>query len=208
MLLVLSCIDICAAFAEGGEFENEGRWVCDTELSARDLSCSDQLKPPPSPVVPGLPPPLTVRRACAPNDMRRAKGVVGALRPGPSSSSIAFSSMESEPAVETLPRRPPNANGVDWVGDVPDKPSVEIDMRRRWSCAAAVVIGPGKGAVGVPDVLLDRPKMLLNVWEVKEPRRGLDEGSLGGLLSLLEDIVKLGFVQGWELLRYMWTVGS
>jgi hypothetical protein len=71
-------------------------------------------------------------------------------------------------------------------------------MRRRWSCAAAVVIGPGKGAVGAPDVLLDRPKMLLNVWEVNEPRRGLDEGSLGGLLSLLADIVKLGFVRRWE----------
>jgi len=189
MLLVLSCIGICAVFAEEGDVEKEGRWVCDTELSARDLSCSDQLKPPPSPVVPGLPPPLTVRRACAPNDIRRAKGVVGALRPGPSSSSMAFSSMESEPAVETLPRRPPNVNGVDWVGDVPDKPSVEIDMRRRWSCAAAVVMGPGKGAIGAPDVLLDRPKMLLNVWEVKETRRGLDEDSLGGLLSLLADIV-------------------
>jgi hypothetical protein len=147
--------------------------------------------------VPGLPPPFTVRRACAPNDIRRAKGVVGALRPGPgpSSSSIAFSSMESEPAVETLPRRPPNVKGVDWVGDVPDKPSVEIDMRRRWSCAAAVVIGPGNGAVGAPDVLLDRPKMLLNVWEVKEPRRGLDADSLGGLLSLLPDMVMLGCVR-------------
>lgn len=103
--------------------------------------------------------------------------------------------MESEPAVETLPRRPPNVNGVDWVGDVPDKPSVEIDMRRRWSCAAAVVIGPGNGAVGAPDVLLDRPKMLLNVWEVKEPRRGLDADSSGGLLSLLADMVTLGFVR-------------
>lgn len=96
--------------------------------------------------------------------------------------------------METLPRRPPNENGVDWVGDVPDKPRVEMDMRRRWSCAAAVVMGPGKGAVGAPVVLLDRPKMLLNVWEVKEPRRGLAGVSLGGLLSVLEDIVKVEFV--------------
>jgi hypothetical protein len=125
--------------------------------------------------------------------MRRANGVVGVLRAGPSSSSIAFSSKESEPAVDTLPRRPPKVKGVDWVGEVPDKPSVEIDMRRRWSCAAAVVIGPGKGAVGPPDVLLDRPKMLLKVWVVKEPRRGL-AGSLGGLLSLGLDIVGWGFV--------------
>jgi hypothetical protein len=193
MLLPLSCIGNCVVFAVEGEVEKEGRWVCDTELSARDLSCSDQLKPPPSPVVPGLPPPLTVRRACAPNDIRRVKGVVGALRPGPSSSSIAFSSIESEPAVETLPRRPPNVNGADCVGDVPDKPSVERDMRRRWSCAAAVVIGPGKGAVGAPDVLLERPKMLLNVWLVKLPRRGLGGESVGGLLSLLADIVRFGF---------------
>jgi hypothetical protein len=64
--------------------------------------------------------------------MRRAKGVVGTLRTaGPSSSSIAFSSIESEPAVETLPRRPPNVNGVLCVGEVPDKPRVEIDIRRR-----------------------------------------------------------------------------
>jgi hypothetical protein len=80
--------------------------------------------------VPGLLPPLTPRRACAPKDIRRAKGVVGALRPGPSSSSMAFSSNDSEPAVEMLPRRALNGNGDVCVGE-PDKPSVEIDMRRR-----------------------------------------------------------------------------
>jgi hypothetical protein len=158
--------------------------------------------------VPGLLPPLTVRRACAPNDIRRVKGVVGALRPGPSSSSIAFSSKESEPAVETLPRRPPNVNGDDCVGDVPDKPSVEIDMRRRWSCAAAVVMGPGKGAVGAPEVLLERPKMLLNVWLVKLPRRGLGGESVGGLLSLLVDIVRFRFVCRGNDLFDIWTVVS
>ncbi len=144
--------------------------------------------------MPGLTPPLADRRACAPNEMRRTKGVVGLLRAGPSSSSIAFSSKESEPAVDMLPRRPPKVKGVDWVGDVPDKPRVEIDMRRRWSWAAAVVIGPGKGAVGAPDVLLDRPKMLLKVWVVKEPRRGFAD-SFGGVVSLLPDIVRCGFVR-------------
>ena len=153
--------------------------------------------------MPGLPEPLADRKACPPNDMRRANGVVGLLRAGPSSSSIAFSSKESEPAVETLPRRPPKVKGVDWVGDVPDKPRVEIDMRRRWSCAAAVVIGPGKGAVGAPDELLDRAKMLLKVWVVNEPRRGFAD-SLGGLLSLLPDIVRCGFVRRLGgLFRYM-----
>ena len=39
-LLVLSCV-----FEPIGEVENEGRCVCETELSALDLSCSDQLKP-------------------------------------------------------------------------------------------------------------------------------------------------------------------
>lgn len=94
--------------------------------------------------------------------MRRANGVVGAERPTMSSSSIALSSMASELAVETLPRLP-NGKGAPCVGDVPDKPSVEMDIRRRWSCAAAVVIGPGNGDVGPPALLLDRPKMLLKV---------------------------------------------
>jgi len=104
-------------------------------------------------------------------------GVVGALRPGLSSSSMADSSIESERSVETLPRRPPKAKGAACVGDVPDRPSVEIDIRRRWSWAAAVVMGPGKGAVGPPDVLFDRPNMLLKVWLVKEPRRARVEVS-------------------------------
>jgi hypothetical protein len=48
-----------------------------------------------------------------------------------------------------------------------------------------VVIGPGKGAVGAPDVLFDRPKMLLKVWVVKEPRRARGEES-GEVFSLLD----------------------
>lgn len=193
MLLARSCIGACTVLP--GEAEKEGRWLCETELSARDLSCSDQLKPPPSPVVPGLPPPLTVRRACAPKEMRRVKGVVGALRPGPSSSSMALSSRYSEPAVETLPRRVPKGNGVCWVGDVP-KPNVVIDIRRRWSCAAAVIIGPGKGAGGAPEVLFDLPNMLPKVCEVNEPRRLRAEGSVGGDEVLSLDMMTIEFGRG------------
>jgi len=47
------------------------------------------------------------------------------------------------------------------------------------------VIGPGNGAVGAPEVLFDRPKILLKVWVVKEPRRGREADSLGGLLFSL-----------------------
>jgi hypothetical protein len=84
--------------------------------------------------------------------------VVGLLREGSSSSSIALSLIESEPAVETLPRRAPKGKGEDCVGEVPDRPRVEIDMRRRWSCAVPVVIALGKGAVGAPLAkLLDLP---------------------------------------------------
>jgi len=54
-----------------------------------------------------------------------------------------------------------------------------------------VVIGPGNGAVGAPAVLLDRAKMELNVWVVKEPRRARPEDSADSeeLFSLL-DILK------------------
>jgi hypothetical protein len=55
------------------------------------------------------------------------------------------------------------------------------------------VIGPGKGAVGAPDVLLDRPKMLVKVWVVKEPRRGFGD-SFGELFSVLADMMRSGFV--------------
>ena len=48
-VLARSCIGVCIGLPVGWEIEKEGRWLCETELSARDLSCSDQLKPPPSP---------------------------------------------------------------------------------------------------------------------------------------------------------------
>lgn len=57
-----------------------------------------------------------------------------------------------------------------------------------------MVIGPGNGAVGAPDVLFDRPKMLLKVWVVKEPRRARVEGSDGELLSLF-DMLMVGMVR-------------
>lgn len=104
--------------------------------------------------------------------------------------------MESEPAVETLPRRALNGKGLFWVGEVPDSPRVEMDMRRRWSCAAAVVMGPGNGAVGPPEVLLDRPKILLKVWVVKEPRLLRVGASVGGVVLPLEDMVDEGSQKG------------
>jgi len=119
--------------------------------------------------------------------MRRTKGVVGALRAGASSSSMALSSMASEFAVETLPRLT-KGKAAPWVGDVPDKPSVEMDIRRRWSCAA-LAIGLGNGDVGLPEVLFDRPKMLLKVCVVNEPRRALPSlASLSLLLDILDGL--------------------
>lgn len=54
-----------------------------------------------------------------------------------------------------------------------------------------MVIGPGNGAVGPPEVLLDRPKMLLKVWVVKEPRRLRVAESVGGVVLPLLDIMKV-----------------
>lgn len=62
-------------------------------------------------------------------------------------------------------------------------------------------MGPGKGPTGAPaDVLFDR-KMLVKVCAVMEPRRGLEEGSLGGVvlpLLLFEDMTAFRL----ELERY------
>ena len=110
-------------------------------------------------------------------------------RAGPSSSSMALSSTESERS-ETLARRP-KGKGEAWVGEVPDRPRVEIETRR-WFCAAAVEIGPGNGPVG-PPVLLDRPKMELKVWVVKEPRRFWGVlGAFSSLPDIVEGIVRVG----------------
>lgn len=178
----------------GGEeaSENEARGPAETELSARDLSCSDQLKPcwsarelalseealegvvllacvtaeeglavlarrfvaeRAAPItepwfcealrprddggeagllpLPGLlPPGRYPLMAEAPKLIRRTKGVFGAVlaEPGTSSSSIAFSSIESE-LVDMLPRRMLKVGGL--VGDVPERPIVVTDNRRR-----------------------------------------------------------------------------
>jgi hypothetical protein len=57
-----------------------------------------------------------------------------------------------------------------------------------------VVMGPGRGAVGAPDVLLDLPpKMLLKVCWVTELRRCRGGPSMGGLLRSLLDMVEVGF---------------
>jgi hypothetical protein len=127
------------------------------------------------------------RKACAPTDMRRVKGLFGLLRERPSSSSMALSSMDSERSVETLLRRPPQAKGDACVGELPDRPRVEMDMRRRWSWTEAVVMGPGKGPGGPPVALglLVRPKIELKVCVVKEPRRARS----AELFSLLLDMV-------------------
>lgn len=77
------------------------------------------------------------------------------------------------------------------MGEVPDRPSVEMDIRRRWSCAAAVVIGPGNGADGPPVVLFERPKMELKAWVVTEPRRFWLEAPVGelSLLDMVADVL-------------------
>lgn len=133
--------------ALGGEWEpvpwkeKEGR-VPVTELSARDLSCSDQLKPYWS--FPGLLPLRKFRMAALPPKlMCRAKGVVGAvLGPPNSSSSMAFSLMESEfELVDMLPRRMKEEEVS--VGDVPESPIVVIDKRRL--CASALPLPLGNG---------------------------------------------------------------
>jgi hypothetical protein len=117
--------------------------------------------------------------------MRRVKGVFGAVRELWSSSSTAFSSIESELLVETLPRRIPN--GVEVVGE-PERPRVvEMDRRRRWSFMAAVVMGPGKAAVPAADVELLLWKRLEKAAEVTEPRRARAR-SLGTLPGLSFDI--------------------
>lgn len=132
--------------ALGGEWEpapwkeKEGRAPV-TELSARVLSCSDQLKPNWS--FPGL---LPVRKflmaELPPKLMCRAKGVVGAVL-GPtkaSSSSMAFSSNESElELVDMLPRR---MKEEVFVGEVPERPMVVIDKRRL--CESALPLPPLK----------------------------------------------------------------
>lgn len=195
--------------------ENEGRAPV-TELSARDLSCSDQLKPcwsgrealsdgalglfmllawgrdeemvvlarrpaadraaemlelwvdePASdafrplgmgrPVCEGggvgllpflgLPPGRALRMLEAPKLIRLVKGVVGAVLAGPpnmSSSSMAFSSMESE-LLEWVDMLPLRTLKEGWLleGEVPERPRVVTESRRR-PVSIGPVAWPGK----------------------------------------------------------------
>jgi hypothetical protein len=156
-----SCV--ATAPALGGELEPEakekdGRAPV-TELSARDLSCSDQLYPCWS---------FRDLMLGAPKLMWRVKGAVGvgavlALPEPPSSSSIASSSMEPE-FVETLPRRIPY--GTDELGVVPDNPRVVMERRRRWGS-----LGTGIGWVDGPETELPRWKTEDRVDWLKELRR-------------------------------------
>lgn len=119
----------------------------------------------------------TSRRARAPKLIRRARGVVGAVTDNPSpSSSMTLSSIAVPlvPALETLPRLEASAvKGEVWVGEVPDRPSVEMDTRRRLcTLAAAVAIGLGKAAVPAVALVGERLNRPVKVWPgVKEPRR-------------------------------------
>ena len=103
------------------------------------------------PFEPGLPLPLgrMPRITGAPKLTRRVNGVVGAVlaaEAGLSSSSMAFSSMESE-LVDMLPRR--RLKGVVLVGEVPERPSVEIESRRLWASFMLMVAGGNTGVTPV-----------------------------------------------------------
>ena len=160
--------------------EKLGREPAATVLSARDLSCSDQLKP--CSFAPGLfpRPGRMLRMAWAPKLMRRVNGVVGAVRElkAASSSSMALSSIESEPLVDRLPRRRLKGVGMP-VGEVPERPTVETDSLLRWSMAVAM----GPGMVGAPEATeLLRWNRLVKAAEVTDGRR-LRDMSLGLLGS-------------------------
>jgi len=98
-----------------------------------------------------------------PKLIRREKGVMGVVRVL-SSSSMAFSSIESG-LIDRLPRR---KSAEVFVGDVPERPNVVTDSRRRWS--AFDVRGVGKELVGGCDTELLRNR-LVKALEVMEPRR-------------------------------------
>lgn len=153
------------------------------------------------PLLPGLVPARMPRMACdAPKLILRAKGVpgVGAPRSRMSSSSTAFSSIESE-LVDRLARRRKAADAV-VVGEVPDSPSVVMERRRRWSFMAADESGPGKADTGA--WLTELARKRLDTAEVTDPRRWLLRAAMSvgaeGVLLLLEllevsdDMVKEG----------------
>lgn len=158
-------------------------WACEG-LWALGLRPSDDRGEVGSLPLPGLLPGRYPLMAGAPKLMRRTKGVVGAvlvLPAGRSSSSTALSSMESE-LVERLPRRMLKAAGL--VGEVPERPIVVTDRRRRWASAAE------PGGNGGPLGLEEGPRwkrLERAAWVMELRRLPPPPGPDGEVLS--EDIV-------------------
>ena len=76
-------------------------------------------------------PALTSRKARAPKLIRRPKGVMGEVTASPSSMAFSSTPMEPELELETLSlRERPLPKGDDWVGELPESPSVDTDIRR------------------------------------------------------------------------------
>lgn len=98
--------------------------MIEEDLSARDLSCSDQLKP--SPLLPV--PALASLRALAPKLKRLPNVELGELFGGASPSSMALSSMEPLPLLDEL-----SALLRAKMEDVGEPPvtSAEMEVRRR-----------------------------------------------------------------------------
>lgn len=122
---VLACDGVFEDLVDGFVLGVSWCWGVSSQMEGREGAAL--------PFDPTLVPLRPLKSACAPKDMRRAKGVVGTLRAVMSrSSSMADSSMESEPAVEMLARRLRGKKGAEvWMGEVPERPSVLMDMRLR-----------------------------------------------------------------------------
>jgi hypothetical protein len=145
------------------------------------------------PFMGGLIEPLAPGRVAegGPKLIRLVKGPTGGAVRGASSSSMAFSSTESE-LVERLARRS-RAEGA--VGDVPvpDRPRVVTESLRRGSVAAAAIRGVGKGTAPGCGSGLVRKKLVKALEAVMEPRRWRfmsADGEIAGI-PLSEDMVEI-----------------
>lgn len=179
----MGTVALCGSRGAGGA----GAIVIDEDRSARDLICSDQLKPSPL-KFPG--PAFTSLRALAPKLTRRANGEDGESTGGPSQSSTALSSIDADgdmplETLSCLARTPAKADVC--VGE-PERPRDVIDIRRRcwaWTLAAAVAIGLGYSGSPLALFVGDRPKSSVSFCPgEKEARRVDDEiGLVGGEFS-------------------------
>lgn len=114
--------------------------------------------------------------------MRRVNGVVGAVLEvllGKSSSSTAFSSIESE-FVDMLPRRKRLEADVALkvevlVGEVPTRPIVERESLRRWASVLVFMLAEGKAGVPLAVGLGRCWKRLARAVCVTDGRRSRDE---------------------------------